>query len=157
MDRMKTFFKYALWIILFFIFSEIMINLNLDSTYQTIGGKSKLEQVSIYQADATKVNGRMKGTIKNDIDNKIDKKFLRIDFYSERDVLLGSKYIDVSDMKDDETRDFETYFKIQDVDYYNMQFTDEKEEGSLEFPELFKDMTKRETLLSLLLVYIIIH
>ena len=32
MSRMKTFFKYAMWIILFFIFSEIMININFRTS-----------------------------------------------------------------------------------------------------------------------------
>ena len=36
MSRMKTFFKYAMWVILFFIFSEIMININLETVYRNI-------------------------------------------------------------------------------------------------------------------------
>lgn len=64
MSRMKTFFKYAMWVILFFIFSEIMININLETVYRNIGRKDNLPQITIYQAQATKVNGRIKGTIK---------------------------------------------------------------------------------------------
>ena len=154
MKRMKTFFKYALWIVLFFIFSEIMINLNLESTYREMGKKSNLEQVSVYQAESTKVNGRMKGTITNK--PKIDKKYLRLDLYSARNVLLGSKYIDISDMNDGETRDFETYFKVQDVDYYDMEFTDEKPEGSINFPELFKDATKSEMFWWVFISYLVL-
>ena len=71
MDRMKTLSKYVLWLILFFIFSEIMIKLNIESTYQNIGQKNNLEQISIYQAQATKINGRIKGTINNKAENKI--------------------------------------------------------------------------------------
>ena len=54
MSRMKTFFKYAMWVILFFIFSEIMININLETVYRNIGRKDNLPQVTIYQAQATK-------------------------------------------------------------------------------------------------------
>ncbi len=39
MDRMKTFLKYALWLILFMIFSEILINVGLNSTYKKIESK----------------------------------------------------------------------------------------------------------------------
>ena len=60
MSRMKTFFKYAMWVILFFIFSEIMININLETVYRNIGRKDNLPQITIYQAQATKVNGRIK-------------------------------------------------------------------------------------------------
>ena len=142
MDRMKTLLKYALWVVLFYIFSNIMINLYIESTYQNIGRKDNLSQITVYQAQATKINGRIKGNIYNSSENKITNKYLRIDLYSERDVFLGSKYIDLSTMRADETRGFEVYFKVQDVDYYEMKFTDEKEEGEL--PEMLKDLTREQ-------------
>ena len=142
MDRMKTLAKYVIWLVLFYIFSNLMIYLNIESTYQNIGRKDNLPQVTVYQAQATKVNGRIKGSIYNSEAHKITNKYLRIDLYSERDVFLGSKYIDVSTMRDSETRNFEEYFKVQDVDYYEMKFVDEKEEGELEiFP---KEMSRAE-------------
>ena len=153
MDRMKTFLKYAIWIILFYIFSNIMININIESTYQNIGRKDNLPQVTVYQAQATKINGRIKGSIYNGSEHKITNKYLRIDLYSERDVFLGSKYIDVSAMRDDETRNFEEYFKVQDVDYYEMKFTDEKEEGEL--PEMLKDLTKEQVFWGTFLTFLI--
>ena len=153
MDRMKTFLKYAIWIILFYIFSNILIYLNLETTYQNIGRKDNLPQVTVYQAQATKINGRIKGSIYNGSEHKITNKYLRIDLYSERDVFLGSKYIDVSAMRDDETRNFEEYFKVQDVDYYEMKFTDEKEEGEL--PEMLKDLTKEQVFWGTFLTFLI--
>lgn len=153
MDRMKTLLKYALWIILFYIFSNLMIYLNLETTYQNIGRKDNLEQVTVYQAQATKINGRIKGTIYNDAENKIENNYLRIDLFSERNNYLGSKYIDVSNMRDNETREFEIYFKVQDVDYYEMKFTDEKEEGEL--PEMLKDLTREQVILGTFLTFLI--
>ena len=153
MDRMKTLLKYALWVILFYIFSNLMIYLNIETTYQNIGRKDNLEQITVYQAQATKINGRIKGTIYNNEENKITNNYLRIDLYSERDNLLGSKYIDVSNMRDDETREFEIYFKVQDVDYYEMKFTDEKEEGEL--PEMLQDLTKEQVIWGTFLTFLI--
>lgn len=153
MDRMKTLLKYVLWIVLFYIFSNLMIYLYIETTYQNIGRKDNLQQVTIYQAQATKVNGRIKGTIYNNEKNKITDKYLRIDLYSERDNFLGSKYIDVSNMRDNETRELEIYFKIQDVDYYEMKFTDEKEEGEL--PEMLKDLTKEDVFWGTFLTFLI--
>ena len=153
MDRMKTFLKYALWLILFYIFSNLMIYLNLETTYQNIGRKDNISQVTVYQAQATKINGRLKGNIYNNAENKIKNNYLRIDLYSERDNYLGSKYIDVSNMRENETRNFEIYFKIQDVDYYEMKFTDEKEEGEL--PEMLKDLTKEQVIWGTFLTFLI--
>ena len=155
MSRMKTFFKYAMWVILFFIFSEIMININLETAYRNIGRKDNLPQVTIYQAQATKVNGRIKGTIKNQDENKIESKYIKVDFYSERDVLLGTKYIDVSAMRENETQDLELYFKLQNVDYYEMSFTNEKTESEITL--LPQDLTTSQirwlSFLTFLLIY----
>ena len=153
MDRMKTLAKYVIWLVLFYIFSNLMIYLNIESTYQNIGRKDNLPQVTVYQAQATKINGRIKGSIYNSEAHKITNKYLRIDLYSERDVFLGSKYIDVSAMRDSETRNFEEYFKVQDVDYYEMKFVDEKEEGEL--PEMLKDLTKEQVIWGTFLTFLI--
>ena len=126
-----------------------MININIQTTYQNIGRKDNIEQVNIYQAQATKINGRIKGTIYNNTKNKIDKNYLRIDLYSERDNFLGSKYIDVSNLRDNESRDFE----VQDVEYYEIKFTDEKQEGEL--PEMLKDLTKSEIIWGTFLTFLI--
>lgn len=154
MDRMKTFFKYAMWIILFYIFSNILIYLNLETTYQNIGRKDNLQQVTIYQAQATKVNGRIKGTIYNDANNKITDRYLKIDLYSERGNLLGTKYIDLLGIRENETRNLEVYFKIQDVDYYEISFTEEKEEQE-ELPEMVKDLTKEQVVWGTFLTFLI--
>lgn len=62
---MGTFLKYALWIIAFWIFSNFLIEIGLNSNYKNIERKDEVSQVSIYQAEATKVNGRIRGFIKN--------------------------------------------------------------------------------------------
>ena len=121
-----------------------MINFSLETTYQDIGRKDNLEQVNVYQAQATKINGRIKGSIYNNTESQILNDYLRIDLYSERDVFLGSRYVDISALRDNETRNFEVYFKMQDVDYYEMNFTDEKVEGEL--PEMLQDLTKEEVI-----------
>lgn len=153
MDTMKKFLKYALFVLAFFIFSDIMIYLNIETTYQNIGRKDNISQVSIYQAQATKVNGRIKGNIYNNSENKITNTYLRVDLYSKRNILLGTKYIDISNLREDETKNFEVYFKVQDVEYYEIKFTDEKEEGEL--PEMWQDLTKSEIFWGTFLTFLI--
>lgn len=154
MDRMKTFLRYALAIIIFFFFSNFLIYMSLETTYQNIGRKDNLQQVTIYQAQATKVNGRIKGTIYNDANNKITDRYLKIDLYSERGNLLGTKYIDLLGIRENETRNLEVYFKIQDVDYYEISFTEEKEEQE-ELPEMVKDLTKEQVVWGTFLTFLI--
>ena len=59
MDRMKTFLKYIIWFVLFFFFSNFIINVGLNSSYKNIERRDSIEQVQIKQAQATLVNGRI--------------------------------------------------------------------------------------------------
>lgn len=140
MERLKTFLIYTLIVIGFFIFSEFLINVSLNTTYKTIGRKDNLAQVQIYQAQATKVNGRMKGTIYQTQDNPIEAKYLQVDFYSARNVKLGTKYIEVENAK--EEQEFELYFKLNNVNYYDISKANEKTETEMQL--LPADLTRPE-------------
>lgn len=155
MNRMWVLFRYALIIILFFFFSELLINLNLETNYDSIGRKDNLKQVNVYQAEATKINGRIKGTIYNE-DDKIDNKYLKIDLYSDNNNLLGSRYIDIESLRENKTKQFEIYFKVYNVEYYELSFVDEKDEEG-ELPIILQDLSKSQifwgTLFAILILY----
>lgn len=153
MDKMKTLLKYALWIIGFFILSDFLISVGLDSNYRDIERKDEISQVAIYQAEATKVNGRIRGIIKNSEPEELSGKYIRFDFYSKRDVYLGKKYIQINELEKGETQAFEIFFKLQDVNYYKVSITNEKEEGEIEI--LPKDWTRPEIILATALTFLI--
>ncbi len=145
MERLKTFLIYALLIIGFFILSEFLINVGLNSTYKPIERKDEISQITIYQAEATLVNGRIRGVVTNSQPDELNNKFIKIDFYSERDVFLGKKYVALEDIQPNETKSFEVFFKLEDVEHYSMSIVDEREEGEIELiPEEF---TKPEIIL----------
>lgn len=146
MDKMKKFLKYILWIIGFFILSEFLINVGLNSSYKTIERKKdNVSQVIVYQAEATSVNGRIRGIINNDGDNKLNGKYIRLDFYSPRNVNLGSKYIEINNSKTD--MPFEVFFKLKEVSYYTVNVVNEKnEQGEIEL--IPKDLTRPEIILA---------
>ena len=126
MDRVKTLFTYALWVVLFIIFSQFLINVGLNSMYRPIERKDNISQVNIYQAEATMVNGRIRGLITNSEPENLSGKYLEFDFYSERDVFLGRKFIDINELQENETQNFEILFKLKEVDYYTVSVVDEK-------------------------------
>ena len=76
MKRVKTLFMYASWVILFIIFSEFLINVGLNSAYKPIERKDNVSQVNVYQAEATLVNGRIRGLITNSETDNISNKYL---------------------------------------------------------------------------------
>lgn len=147
MERMKTLFKYALWVVLFIIFSEFLINVGLNSTYKKIERKDNIEQVNIYQAEATKVNGRIRGIMTNSESEDLSGKYIRIQLFSVRDVFLGEKYIEIHQLEENETQNFELLFKAQDVNYYTVDIVDEKPETE-ELEIIPEEWTKPEIILA---------
>ena len=155
MDRVKTLLKYAVWVLAFIILSEFLINVGLNSTYRKINRKDNIEQVNIYQAEATLVNGRIRGTITNSEPEELNGKYVRIDFYSKRDVFLGRRYIEVKDLAQNGTMSFEVFFKLQEVGSYEVVIADKKEPAD-EIEWVPKDWTKPEiiavTIITLLIL-----
>ena len=155
MDRVKTLLKYVIWVLAFIILSEFLINVGLNSTYRKISRKDNIEQVNIYQAEATLVNGRIRGTITNSEPEELNGKYVRIDFYSKRDVFLGRRYIEVKDLAQNGTMSFEVFFKLQEVGSYEVVIADKKEPAD-EIEWVPKDWTKPEiiavTIITLLIL-----
>lgn len=150
MDRVKTLFKYALWLVLFIIFSNFLINVGLNSTYKSIERKDNVEQVNIYQAEATLVNGRIRGLIKN-TNGELSGKYVKIDFYSERDVLLGSNYVQIGN---EEEQSLEVLFKQDNVKSYEISIVAQKEPGE-EISIIPEDLTTSEIVVATVITLLI--
>ncbi len=154
MSRMKTLTLYVLAIIGFFLFSELLINASLESEYTKIGRRDEISQVVITQAEATRVNGRIKGSVINPEENPINGKYLKFDFYSSRDVLKGTKYIDISGLQQNELQEIEMHFKLEGVSYYTISVVDEKTEKEIEL--LPQDLNKTQIVIATFLALIVL-
>ncbi len=132
MDRMKTFGIYALCVILFFIFSNVMINIAIKASYAPIDTYTTLKEgidIGINESRATYVNGYVGGVIKN-AGETINKAYIKIDLYSNRDVRLGTKYVEINNLQNQESRDFRMGFKFTDVEYAKIELVDKVEENA---------------------------
>lgn len=143
MSRMKTLFKYFLWFVLFYAFSNIIMYLNIRSLMQEIKtGDIEFQnpQVIVEEAKASKVNAVIKGKIKN-TEQDINYKYIRIDLLSERGNILNSKFIDVTDLKNKEEMEFSIRTNTENVKGYKIVLTDIKEvsETNIKMQEV-KDM-----------------
>lgn len=122
MSRLKTFGKYILLLVAFFFFSRVLIFIGLNNTYDNIDIKGTIPQgVSITSAKATAVNGEIKGNVSEEIDSK----YVKFNFYTDIHTLAGSYYITPSELKDG---NFEFYFKLNYVESYSIELTEEKPE-----------------------------
>lgn len=144
MDKVKKYIIYVLLLIGFAIFTEFIIAVGLNSTYKKIENISEMpEGVTIFQSEATTVNGRIRGIVKNDEDNPIKGKYLKFDFFTERNVNMGSKYIELDKSKTEIP--IEAFFKLDNVSYYKVSFADEKpSNGGLDLDFLPRDLTDQE-------------
>jgi len=143
---MKKIFIYLLILIGVFILSDFLINVGLNSNYKDIERRDDNSEIIVYQADATYVNGRIRGIIK-DVD-KIDGKYLKIQVYSKRDILKGTTYIEISKETENGSQPFELLFKSQDVSYYKIEVVNEKDEQET-LETIIKELTKPKIEISL--------
>lgn len=129
MSRMKTFFKYFLAIVIVYIIVDIGSFYILKSTYLTkdYSVEESIFDINVTEAKATFVNGYVKGTVKNSTATLIENKYLKIDAYSKRGVLLGTKYVKIKSLNPEETDSFNSSFNYNQIDNIKISLIDESE------------------------------
>ena len=128
MDRVKTLAKYAIWIILFWILSDILIEIGLNSTYKDMESKGEIPQgVEVVQMQSTAVNGRMNLAVSG---AELSGKYLKIDVYSDIGTHLGTQYLEIGTLQENQVKYLEKYFKITDVKMYEITVVEEMGEST---------------------------
>lgn len=128
MDTVKTFVKYIIWIILFWIISDFLINVGLKTTYNEMQKIGQIPSgIQVKEIKSTAVNGKINLIVNS---TSLSGKFIKVDLYSSKDNLLGTQYLDIGEIKENQTKEIDTYFKISDVKKYEIFVTDEKGESS---------------------------
>ena len=125
MARMKTFFIYFLLVVLFFIYSQIMIYIGVRTTYKNKDVEIETTIPMEAQVKATSVNGIAKVKIKNTTDKDIEGKYIKLECYSKHDTLMGTKYIQINQIGENEEKEFEIEFKYNEVEKAIITIVDE--------------------------------
>ena len=147
---MQKIFIWILILIGIFVLSDFLINVGLNSTYKDIERQDENSQITVYQADATYVNGRIRGVLKEP--KNLANKYIEVELYSKRDVLMGRRYIEIKNTLDNQP--FEILFRAKDVEYYKMNLVDEKKDGP-ELEIIPKEMTRPEILVLTAMTFLI--
>lgn len=152
MKRLKKFLMYASLIAALWIFSDILIYLSIHSTYKNIEARiyTNSPAIVIEESKATYVNGVIKGCIKNNTNEIINNKYIKIDFYSPRDIKLGSKYVEINNLQESEYKDFEIWYRFTDANYATVTVVDNAYNASEE--EFLSKKTASYLVLGTLLV-----
>lgn len=144
MKRMKTFFKYFLIVVLFYVFSNIMINAFFKISYKDMHGYQIDVNpifVDVTEAKATKRNGYINGIVKNNTETTVENKYLKVSMLSKNNNVLGEKYIKIDKIEPKQLRKFEVKFDYDDVKTFKIELTDTKPE-EVDFIELIKNNAK---------------
>jgi len=126
--RMKVFLCYLLIFIAFFIFSDVMIYLYNKSLYDPIENyqiQVTDAEVTVLETEVSNVNGNIRGTIKNTTDETFASQYLKFDFYTERDVNAGVKYLKIGYLSPGEQKNYELGFKYDNVSSVEISMVDE--------------------------------
>ena len=144
MDRMKTFLKYFLMVVAFYIFSNLVISGLLKVTYTDIRDyEINVTQafVDVTEARTSKRNGYVNGIVKNNTNQIIENKYLKFSMLSKNGNVLGEKYVKVEKLEPGELRKYEVKYDYDNVKTFKIEMVDTKPE-EVDFFELVKDNAK---------------
>ena len=160
MGRLKTFRKYIIWIVAFYLFSMLITYVGLNSTYKDISTSNELsDQVKVDIAQATKVNGRIYGEVTNSEENNLNGKYLKVKIYDKKGELRGEKFLKIENTEINVPKKFMVYFTSENIESYSVVIVDDSEETQAEIKsvaELFKDVfTDKELGKSVIIAFVL--
>lgn len=141
MGRMKTFFKYLLWLIGLYIFVTFASAIYIQNSYKNIEGTVEQREglvIIVEDAKSTLVNGYIKGNVRNVTDTDIQSKYIKVDLISNKGNLILTKYLQIDDLKAGENKNFTLNFRANNIVKAKMSVTDEYTEEESGFIELIK-------------------
>ena len=122
MGRMKTFGKYLLLLVAFYIVSSIMAFFAIKTTYADMRGNIAID---VDEAKSTMVNGYVTGTLKNKTEQEIKSKYVKIEFYSAKKNKILTEYIKIDELAVGESKKFTVNFRGENIKSFNVIVTDE--------------------------------
>ena len=135
MARMKTFFIYFLLVVLFFIYSQVMIYLAINTTYKYKNIEIKTDIPIKAEVRATSVNGIANIKIQNNKELNLENKYVKLECYSKNNVEMGTKYIEIGKIDNAEEKNFEIRFNYNKVERVVIDIVNEKELEEKNIPE----------------------
>ena len=131
MARMKKFFIYLLVVVAVYFFVDFTSFAYIKTTYEDLTEFSiELDnpKIKITESKATYINGYIKGTLLNNEEQTIQNKYVKFEFFSERDIYLGKKYIKIDKLAPNEEKEFEVKYNLENVNHYKITLADENEQ-----------------------------
>ena len=139
MNRVKTFFIYAILVIIVILLTDFIANLCLESAYRNIEQyeiATSSPKIEITEAVTTNANGRVKGTVKNESNTLMQNLFIKIELLSNIGNVLGTEYLQVGNLQVNQSKEFELRYRYYDVDSFVISTTNEVTDTIIEYNPL---------------------
>lgn len=137
MSRMKTFTIYLLLFVGLFVVSNLLISAYIKTSYYKIDSyeiKEDMLTVTIMTAKASKDDGYIEGKILNGTNEKVTDKYMKVELFSENNVVLGKEYVKIEEINPGELKNFKISFSCDNVKHFVITFLTSEERES-ERPE----------------------
>lgn len=131
MARMKTFFKYFLALVIFYIFSNFMISAFLKISFTELKDyqiNTEPLYVDVTEAEASNRNGHIYGIVKNTSESVVENKYLKFSLLSKNGNILGEKYVRIDRLEVNQLKKYEVSFECSEVKSFRIDLVDSKPE-----------------------------
>ena len=120
--------RWLIWFILLFVFVTVGCYFAVKTMYQDIETypiQGINYTISVSDAEATNVNGYIRGDIKNESQEAFANKYIYFLLYAEDNKLIGTEYLEITNLQPGETKSYELKFKRNNVEKAYIIMTDE--------------------------------
>lgn len=114
MKNLKKYAKYIIWLVAFYLFTQFLIFVALNSNYKPIEVNEVSEQIVVEKAEATKSHVKVYGKIKNSQGSDLNGKYIKITAYNSNNNEITSNYIKIENIASDE-KSFQANFAAKDA------------------------------------------
>ncbi len=155
--QIRNIIIYILIFVFLFFFVDIFVFVYNKALYKDIQGETIVTDsvgVTVDEAQATYVNGFVNGTIISG-DKDLKDKSLKFDFYTKNDTNMGTKYIKLEEIGENEKKDYSVTFNFENVDHYKVSVVDNDDIKDAKEEEFFMDIKPDGTTLigTIILLY----
>ena len=119
MKRIKKFIMFLILFLLLYFFVDYVVNNMIDRNYEELTDISQ-DLGQVYTIDIIKANkdisgGKLELNITRNL-NVEDAKYIKIDFYNNKDECIGSRYIDPTSLNVGDNKSIQIDFSYKDVE-----------------------------------------
>ena len=135
MDKLKTFLIYVLIIVGFFAVSEFLSGQLINQMYVKLKGSTEKTfnyqgqeialDIEVLDAKATNVNGYITVRVTNNTDVTVEKAYLKLDLFAKTDIKAVTRYLEITDLKPGQQKDYTLKFRAGYVDTYKVALSNE--------------------------------